>query len=199
MNRSALNNNISIKQQKRSTDNWSETQLKKDLKILFQAYKLLVTTYGNNKLVKRLMGNGVVHEYGGMNLPQLEDKFKAKHLPHSRSNFGQVVRLLHHYFGTVPESPSPYTTADTPANTNLPAAPPMEMTEETLLMMHQFMSQLLSNNITKYDPPPSGVSSCASGDECAMKNVYLMSKDVSISQHCMNFGIGMHRALCDDR
>ena len=199
MNRSALNNNISIKQQKRSTDNWFETQLKKYLKILCQACKLCVTPYGNTKLVKHLMGNGVVHEYGGMNLPQLEDKFKAKHLPHSGSNFGQVVRLLHHNFGTVPESPSPDTTDDTPANTNPPDTPPMEMTDETLLIMHQLMSQFLSNNTTKYDPPPSGVSSCASGDKCAMKNVYLMSKDVIISQHCMNFGICMHRALCGDR
>ena len=80
---SALNYNRSSKQQKRSTDNWFEMQPKKYLKIPFQASKLCVTPYGNTKLMKRLMGNIVVNEYGVMNLTELKDKFKAKCLPHS--------------------------------------------------------------------------------------------------------------------
>ena len=63
-------------------------------------------------------------------------------------------------------------------------------------MMQPLMERFASNNTTKYDPPPSGVSSCASRDGRAMKNVYLISKDGSIAQHCMNCGIGMHGALC---
>ena len=78
------------------------------------------------------MVNVVVHEYVVMKLTQLEEKFKAKHLPHSGLKFDRVVRLFHHDFGTVPESPSPATASNNPENTNFPAAPPIAMAEETL-------------------------------------------------------------------
>ena len=70
---------------------------------------------GNTEIMKRLMENVVVHEYGVMKLNQLKEKFKAKHLPHSGLKFGRVVRLLHHDFGPVPESLSPATAYATPA------------------------------------------------------------------------------------
>ena len=83
VNRSAINHNRSSKLQKRSTNNWFDTNTKKDLKILCRAYIIRVTLDGSNELVKRLMGNVVVNEYGVMNLTELKDKFKAKCLPHS--------------------------------------------------------------------------------------------------------------------